>query len=81
MKDYYQYRITVNNSIRDITDEYPGDQWSRIAEHQEERGYHAIFEERLITDNSILPLLTNPVGYLKLKNKVICPWIIKAELY
>ena len=78
--DRYQYRITLNNTQSPITDEYPGDQWKQIAEHQEERGYHAILEERLITDESILPLLTNPAGYLKLKNMVVCPWQVMAEL-
>jgi hypothetical protein len=78
----YQYRITLNNNQYPITDNYPGDQWSQIAEHQEERGYHAILEKRLITDESILPLLTNPTGYLKLKdNTVICPFETIAELY
>jgi len=81
MKDYNQYRITVNNSQGNITENYPGDQWSLIAEHQEERGYHAIFERRLITDESILPLLTDSKGYLNLKGKVICPWEIIAEFH
>lgn len=80
MKDYYQYRITVNNSQGQITDNYPGDQWSNIAGVQEDRGIHAILERRLITDETILPMLTNSKGYLKLKDKVICPWEIIAEL-
>jgi hypothetical protein len=78
--DKHQYRITLNNTQYPITDTYPGDQWSQIAEHQQERGYHAILERRLITDESILPLLTNPKGYLKLKDMVICPFQIMAEL-
>jgi len=79
--DRYQYRITLNNTQSPITDDYPGDQWSKIAEHQEERGYHAILERRLITDESILPLLINTKGYLKLKNNIVlCPFEIMAEL-
>jgi hypothetical protein len=78
--DKYQYRITVNNNQSPITDIYPGNQWSKIAQHQQERGYHATLERRLITDESILPLLANPKGYLKLKDMVICPFQIMAEL-
>jgi hypothetical protein len=78
--DRYQYRITLNNTQSPITDNYPGDQWSQIAENQQERGYHAILERRLITDESILPLLTNSTGYIKLKDKVISPFTIIAEL-
>lgn len=79
--DKYQYRITLNDNQYPITDEHPGDQWSIIAANQEERGYHAILERRLITDESILPMLENPAGYLNLKGKVICPWEIRAELF
>jgi len=78
--DKHQYRITLNNTQYSITDEYPGDQWSQIAENQQERGYHAILERRLITDETILPLLANPKGYLKLKDMVITPFQIIAEL-
>ena len=77
--DQYQYRITVNDQ-QHITDNYPGEQWERIAQVQEERGFNAKLERRLITDVSILPMLENAKGYLKLKGKVICPWEVLAEL-
>ena len=81
MKDYTNYRITVNGVQSKITREYLGKEWSEIARIEDQRGgIDAIFEEQLITDSSILPMLSDSKGYLKLKNDIIiCPWEIKAE--
>lgn len=76
----YQYRITVNESQGSITENYPAEQWKRIFEVIESRGGKATLERRLITDVSILSLLTDTKGYIKFKEKVICPFEILAEL-
>jgi len=81
MKDYWQYRITVDGTQGAITENHPSEQWTRIAENQENRGYTATFEKRLITDETILPLLSDTKGYLNLKGKVICPWELVAEFH
>lgn len=70
----YQYRITVNQQQGKITDMYPGEQWSYVAQAIEDRGGYAIFERRLITDKDILPLLSDSRGFITLKDKVVCPW-------
>jgi hypothetical protein len=77
----YKYRITVNNSISNITNTYPQKQWENIFQTYDNRGgIKAKFEKRLITDKSILSLLTNTKGYITLKDKVISPWETIAEL-
>lgn len=70
----YQYRITVNGSIGPVLTTYPGEHWSHVATCSEDRGLTATLERRLVTDTSILELLTDATGYLKLGNTVLCPW-------
>ena len=77
----YQYRLTVNGATGSILDEYPKEQWSRIAEVIDSRGGIATFERRLITDHDILPMLTDPTGFIKLSdNVVVCPWEVLAGM-
>ena len=76
-----QYRITVGTAQGAILNTCPSEQWSNIADTVEERGYNATLERRLITDESILPLLTDRTGYINLKGKVFCPWEVIAELH
>ncbi len=77
----YQYRLTVNGVTSKILDEYPKEQWSRTAEVVDTRGGIATFERRLITNHDILPMLTDPTGYIKLNdNVVVCPWEVLAGM-
>ena len=77
----FQYRLKVNGATSPILDIYPGEQWTRICEVIDQRGGVATFESRLITDHDILPLLTDPTGYIKLNdNVVVCPWEIIAGM-
>ncbi len=76
----YQYRLTVNGATGKILNEYPGEQWSRIAEVIDFRGGIATLERRLITDHDILPMLTDPTGFIKPGDKVVCPWEVIAEV-
>jgi hypothetical protein len=80
----YQYRITVGDSVGPVTSNYPGAQWSRIAQVQEERDYPARFERRLVTDLSYLEWFEGgvlPVGYMKLADRVVCPWEVMASFH
>lgn len=77
----YQYRLKVNGAIGPIMNTYPGEQWTKIASAIDDRGGIATFERRLITGSDILPMLTDPTGFIKLKdNVVICPWETMAQL-
>jgi len=79
--DYYQYRITVESQVGKILDSLPSKQWEYALDVCEERGMIAKLEWRLITDESILPLLTYIDGFIKLKDGiVICPWEIMAGM-
>lgn len=78
--DYYQYRITINGEAGPIVDNNPTAGWSTIASFIEDRGGIATLHRRLVTDDSILPMLTDRTGYLVLKDKVISPWIVLAEV-
>jgi hypothetical protein len=75
----YQYKITVNGNQGNITDIYPYKQWSRITIVEDERGINAKFERRLITDTEILNMVENTKGYIKIGDKVVCPWVTIAE--
>lgn len=76
----HQYRITVNGESR-IRDAYPAD-WPYIAEQSEERGIVATMEQRCIfNDDSIMPLLTDPRGYMRLPGgRVVSPWQTIAQI-
>lgn len=77
----YQYRLKVNGATGPVLDTYPGEQWSKVAEVIDARGGTAAFERRLVTDHDILPLLTDPTGYLDLSEDIIvCPWEIIAGM-
>jgi hypothetical protein len=76
----FQYRVTVNGNIGKVVDKYPSEQWARVAETCEERGYCAKLERRLITDTEILDLVVDNTGYMKLGNRVACPWEVIAEM-
>jgi len=75
-----QYRLLINGVQSAVMDHYPADQWQQAAAMVEARGGKCTLERRLITDDSILPLLANPVGYICVGNMVICPWEIIAEV-
>lgn len=76
----YQYRITVDGAPSPITNAYPGQRWAAIADTCEERGLPATFERRLVTDPDILDLVSDTAGYIKLGNRVACPWETIAVL-
>jgi hypothetical protein len=76
----YQYRITVNGTQAPITSEYPGAKWTITTDHCEDRGLPATLERRLITDLEILDMLIDTTGYMKLGNRVACPWEVLAEM-
>jgi hypothetical protein len=74
------YRITVNGSIGSILSSYPAEQWGQIAETYESRGLTARLERRLVTDTEILELVPDTAGYIRLGDRVACPWEIIAEM-
>lgn len=76
----YQYRITVSGTSSGVLDKYPGAQWTKTTDHCEDRGLLATLERRLVTDADILELLTDATGYIKLGNRIVCPWEIMAEM-
>lgn len=78
----YQYRITVNDTVGKIVDYLPNDDWKLVGGIYEERGLVATLERRFVTDTSILDYFGGelPKGYLKLKDTVICPWEVFAEM-
>ncbi len=80
--DYYQFQIEFNGTRGPILADCPSAQWTHIRETVlEPRGGLARLWRRLITDTEILPLLTDPTGYITLRNgTVIGPWQIFAEL-
>lgn len=78
----YQYRITVNGNVGAILNNYPSEEWTKIANIFEERGINATLERRLITDTGILEFFGGelPQGYMRLKDKVVCNWEVLAEM-
>ena len=80
MDDYYQYRIIVNDCEGEVGNASVMDRWESIAASIEERGYTAELQRRLVTNISILPMLSNPDGYKSIGKMVICPWETWAML-
>lgn len=80
----YYYRITVNDALSAPVKEYPSAaRWSEIAEHCEERGWTAKIERRLIVERGaadFLAGLTDASGYVRIADRVFCPWEILAEM-
>ena len=77
----FQYRITLNGNKYEILDYCPTEQWGKIAEVSDNRRLKARLERRLITDDSILPMLEDTKGYIKLKDgRVVCPFEVIAEI-
>lgn len=74
----FQYRIIVNTVEGQILENIP-DCWSFICGIMEQRGQNARLERRLVTDKSILPLLTDTKGWVVLRDTVVSPWEILAE--
>jgi len=80
MSNYRQYRVEVNGTTGPIQG-YPGEQWERVAQAIEDRGGLARLYCRLVTDHGILPMLGDDrAGWLVLKDKVISPWDVLAEI-
>lgn len=77
---FYQYRITVEGATSGVLDGYPGLQWANTTEQCEERGLIAKLERRLVTDASILELVEDITGYMRVGNRYACPWEILAEM-
>lgn len=75
-----QYRITVEGQSSGVLSTYPGAQWASVAENCEARGLNATFERRLITDLGILDLVSHGQGYVRISDRVACPWEIIAEM-
>lgn len=80
MRTRHQYRITLEGSTGPILDTQPAEQWSRIAEVCETRGLTAQLDRRTISDPDLLPLLTNPAGYVLLGQVLISPWEPFAQM-
>jgi hypothetical protein len=77
----YHYRITVDGTVGPITTIYPGTTWATAAEVAEERGLHAVFERRLVTDADILELLENPPRVMRVgPGRIAMPWEVFAEV-
>ena len=76
----YQYQVSVNGALGFVTDYYPELSWARIAQLLEVRGGHAKLYRRLVTDLDILESLVDLTGYIVLRDKVICPWEVFAEI-
>jgi hypothetical protein len=76
----YQYRITCNGAIGNVTDDYPGEQWSKAADMVDERGGIATLYRRLITDADIMELLADSTGWMVLKGRAIEPWQTLAQM-
>lgn len=72
-----QYRITVGDSVGQVTDKYPGEQWEKIADIAEERGYKATFERRTVIAAD--EFVTKEDGWLILGNKAITQWQVLAQ--
>lgn len=78
--DRYQYRIKANGAESQVLDSCPSDQWAFAAQGIEDRGGVATLERRLITDESIFPMLVTPAGWKRLGAVVVGPWAIIAEV-
>jgi hypothetical protein len=76
----FQYRITFNDAMGAVLCSLPSEQWTRIADVIEERAGHAILERRFVTDADFLELIDDTTGYIRLGNRVVCPWVVFAEL-
>jgi hypothetical protein len=80
MKDYYQYRITVNDSTGPILDENPAEQWSKAAQYIEDRGGICTLHRRFVSDKQYvedwgrddMTVLRNGVAFTK--------WEVWAEV-
>lgn len=79
MSSNMQYRITVGGQSSGVLDVYPGERWNAAAPTYEERGLCAVFERRLITDLDILELVEDTRGYVRIGDRVVCPWEIIAS--
>lgn len=78
-----QYRILLNGEqIGGIRDSITNEEWSEIIDKFEARYSGKItLQERFVTeDKSFWETLVDKTGYLKLKDKIISPWITKAEV-
>ncbi len=80
------YRITLNDAVSQWP-QYPGERWEEIAAHCEARGWTAKLERQHVfvfeseTDSAAyISGLTNPRGFIRLKNRVACPWETLATL-
>ena len=76
----FQYRISYNGAESQVLDTLPGEQWSKAAQAVEDRGGIATLHRRLVTDADIMELLTDSSGWIVLKDKVIEPWQILAQM-
>lgn len=70
----YQYRISVNGATSRVLGTLPSEQWSQATEITEERGGVATLERRLVCDPGILDLVADTSGYIRLGERVACPW-------
>lgn len=78
---HYQWRITCNGEGgQHVFDVFPAEQWRKAAEMVDDRGGICTLHERLITDPTILPMLVDMTGYMIIKDKVVSPWTVKAEV-
>lgn len=80
MEARYQYRISHRETVGPIVDSLPGARWAFVANATEERGGTAVLERRLVTDDSILPLLIDATGWLVLGGTAVSPWEVFAKI-
>jgi len=76
----FQYRISYNGAESQVTNDYPGERWSNAAQVVEDRGGTATLYRRLVTDADFMELLSDPTGWMVLKDKAIEPWQILAQM-
>lgn len=86
MSDTTTYRVTVNDSAQ-IWTSYPGERWSAIAQVCEDRGWTATLERRDVFEfedcesrDLFLAGVCNDAAYMRLGNRVVCPWRVIAEM-
>lgn len=82
------FRITINGSTSKRWAIYPGIRWTEIADYCEQRGGRATLERQDILnfetsddcDEWLAGLGDASVNFIRIKNRIICPWIVIAEL-
>lgn len=78
----FQYLVEVNQNKGPVLETYPSQQWAKIAEQAEARGFHAVLYRRGVYGLDIRPTLTDETGWVFLHKAdlALAPWEIFAEV-